>query len=87
MNKAKIFFMLTAIAVVFSVWASPADAQSKMKNQSGSVYIQTNGIANEIIHYGRQADGKLVEIANFNRRCRFGNFQTDNRTSKCAECL
>jgi len=63
MNKAKVFSLLTALAIVLSVWVSPINAQSKIKNQSGSVYTQTNGIANEIIHYGRQENGKLVELA------------------------
>ena len=62
MNKEKLFSILTAIAVVLAVWSSAINAQSKIKNQTGSVYIQTNGIANEIIHYGRQADGKLIEM-------------------------
>ena len=51
------------IAVVLTVWTSPTNAQSKIKNQTGSVYIQTNEVANEIIHYGRQADGNLTELA------------------------
>ncbi len=63
MNKEKLFSILTAIAVVLAVWSSAINAQSKIKNQTGSVYIQTNGVANEIIHYGRQVDGKLVEMA------------------------
>lgn len=63
MKRANVISFLTAIAVVFSIWANPTNAQSKIKNQQGSVYIQTNGIANEIIHYGRQENGKLVEMA------------------------
>ena len=32
------------------------------KGQTGHLYIQTNEIDNAIIHYTRQADGKLVEV-------------------------
>ncbi len=65
LKRAKGVSLLTAIAVMLSVWASPANAQSesRVKRPMGSVYIQTNGIANEIIHYARQADGRLVEKA------------------------
>lgn len=68
MKKANVISFLTAIAVAFSIWAAPANAQSKTKNQRGSVYIQTNGVANEIIHYGRQDNGKLVEMARVSTR-------------------
>jgi len=33
------------------------------KGQTGHLYIQTNEIDNAIIHYTRQADGKLAEVA------------------------
>lgn len=74
MNKGKIVSVLAAMAVLMSVWVSPINAQSKdksmkmdksmkkVKNQLGSVYIQTNGIKNEIIHYARLKNGKLVEM-------------------------
>lgn len=65
LKRAKGISLLTAIVGMLSVWASPANAQSesRVKRPMGSVYIQTNGIANEIIHYGRQADGRLIEMA------------------------
>lgn len=67
-GKGKIVSLLAAMAVLLSVWVSPINAQSMkkstkmVKNQLGSVYIQTNGIKNEIIHYARLKDGKLVEM-------------------------
>ena len=32
------------------------------KGQNGHLYIQTNEIDNAIIHYHRQAEGRLVEV-------------------------
>jgi 6-phosphogluconolactonase (cycloisomerase 2 family) len=63
MKREKVFCLLTALIVMLSALANSANAQSKDKveNQSGSIYIQTNGVANEIIHYARRADGKLIE--------------------------
>ncbi|MEO6333639.1 MAG: hypothetical protein ABIO91_01520 [Pyrinomonadaceae bacterium] len=57
MKGEKAFCVLTALIVMLSALANSVNAQSKDKliNQSGSVYIQTNGVANQIIHYARQA--------------------------------
>ena len=75
MNKARIVSLSAAMAVLLAVWVSPINAQSMkkpmkmddksmkmIKNQLGSVYIQTNGTKNEIIHYVRLKNGKLVEM-------------------------
>ncbi|QOG23878.1 hypothetical protein FOM02_33970 [Bradyrhizobium sp. SEMIA] len=40
-----------------------ASEMGMSKGQTGHLYIQTNEIDNAIIHYTRQADGKLVEVA------------------------
>lgn len=58
-NKVKLVSILTMLAVTISVWVNPVGAQSK--NKTGSVYIQTNGVGNEIIRYTRENNGKLTE--------------------------
>jgi 6-phosphogluconolactonase (cycloisomerase 2 family) len=42
--------------------AMMTNEMSKAKRQHGHLYMQTNEVANAIIHYERKADGSLVEL-------------------------
>ena len=67
--KAKTVLRLAALsmAIVLPLVTIAPNVQAQADNPDmmrkvGNVYLQTNGIKNEIIRYGRQANGHLVEM-------------------------
>ncbi len=56
--------MAALVTAFFMSMAVAGAAVAKGKNQRfvGHVYMQTNSIKNEIVHYGRLADGSLVVV-------------------------
>jgi len=69
MKAISLLAALSATAIVLPVCTHAPQAQAQAASEVpgalrvvGHVYMQTNGVKNEIVHYGRQANGCLIEL-------------------------